>query len=223
STHPSGIRYDGYYAEASVEEVLWDLFDSGSRASGDTRPNKVGLGFTPIYQVMVGGQKTTPAFTSVFSFLKYLKAANAAASANIAALAAAENITAGDEYEGGAGQKIYTAVPVNGTVVNADVNGNPLQTWTTYGPITAGNPGNKLNNRMFFKFTIATAGSYTITVTPSARDVFFTLNEKGTNTSVDNSNSSGSETLTKVFTAGTYTVEVGTFGGADTFTVKIQP
>ncbi len=211
---------DGFYSEASVQEVLYDLFDSGTSTSDD---DNLSLGFKPIYDVMVGGQKTTPAYTTIFSFLKYLKDANPTNSTAIAALAAAENIRSGDEYEASL-TKIYTVVPVDGTTVTIDVDSLPLQTWADLGPITASDPGNKLFNRMFFKFTISAAGSHAITVAPVAvgNDLFFVLNEKGTVTQVDQFVAGGTETLTKSLAAGDYVMEVGSFGGAATFTVKIN-
>ncbi len=215
-----GIFLDGFYSEFSVQEVLYDLFDSGP--SDD---DNIGLGFKPIYDVMVGGQKTSAAFTSIFSFLKYLKDANPTLSANITALAAAENIGSGagneDEFED-LGRRIYTNIPVDGTTVLNDVDGDPLQTWSIYGPITATNPGNKLYNRMFFWFSIPSSGSTTIEVTSTGSDnVGFTLNEKGNKTSVDRLNGGGTERLTKTLNAGLHSMDVYSFGKATAFTVRI--
>lgn len=215
-TNTNGDLIDGFYSEASVQEILYDLFDSGS--SDD---DNLSLGFKPIYDVMVGGLKTTSAYTTIFSFLKHLKDANPADSAEIDALAAAENIDSGDEYEASS-YPIYTVVPVDGSVVTTDVNGDTLQTWDTNGEITADDPGNKLYNRMFFKFTISTAGSHTIEVVPTGGNVFFELNEKGTKTETNNAGAGGTETMTKSFTAGDYVMEVGSIGGTAEFTVKIN-
>jgi hypothetical protein len=216
-TDTNGSLIDGFYSEASVQEVLYDLFDSGP--SDD---DNLSLGFKPIYDVMVGGQKTTSAYTTIFSFLKYLKVANPADSAAIDALAAAENIDSGNEYEASSAP-IYTVVPVNGTIVTTDVDGFALQTWDTYGPIAADDPGNKLFNWMFFRFTISAAGSHTIEVVPTGGgNVLLELNEKGTKTEVDNAGTGGTETLTKSFTAGDYVMSVGSLGGQASFTVRIN-
>ena len=213
----NAILIDGFYAETSVQELLYDLFDSGTPDD-----DSLSLGFKPIYDVMVGGQKTTPAYTTIFSFLHYLKNAESVHSGHITALASAENISSGDEYEE-TNTPIYTIVPVNGTVVSTDVDGLALKTWDIYGPITADDPGNKLFNWMFFKFTISAAGSYTIEVVPAGnRDLIFALNEKGAEMEVDVHHAGGTETLTKFFTAGDYVMSVGSFGGEATFTVKIN-
>lgn len=215
------VLVDGFYSESSVQEVLYDLFDSGV-SDDDT----LGLGFKPIYDVMVGGQKTTPAFTSIFSFLHYLKTANPSLSANIAALAAAENIGSGfgneDEFED-LDSPIYTLVPVGGTVVNTDVDGFVLQTWDIFGPTAPDDSRNKWLNEMFFKISIPSSGSYTIEVTPTGGgDVAFRLNEKGTCADVDDSSVPGTkETLTKSLSPGMHSMSVMSFGGPVTFTVRI--
>ncbi len=212
----NGTVLDGFYSESSVQEVVYDLFDSGV-SDDDT----LSLGFKPIYDVMVGAQKNTPAFTSIFSFLHDLKAANSSLSANITTLAAAENTGSGDEFEDLA-SPIYTFVPVDGTVVNIDVDGFGLQTWETYGPITATDSGNKLFNEMFFKFSIPANGNYTIEVTPTGGgDVFLVLNEKGTKTTVDSFIAGVNESLTKSLTVGDHSMSVGSFGGPALFTVRI--
>jgi len=215
-TNADGTLFDGFYSEASVQEALYDLFDSGS--SDD---DNVSLGLKPIYDVMVGGQKTTSAYTTIFSFLKYLKDANPINSADIDALAAAENIGAGDEYEAYS-NPIYTGVPVDGSTVTTDVDGYPLQTWDINGPITD-YPGNRLFNRMFFVFSISSGGDHTIEVTPTGgANVFFELNEKGTKTVADNADAGYAESLTKTFSAGDYVMEVGSYLGPATFTVTIN-
>ncbi len=53
----------GWFNEASVQHVLYQMYKSPS------------IGFGPIYEVMVGPQKNTPAFTSLFSFATYLREA----------------------------------------------------------------------------------------------------------------------------------------------------
>ncbi|MFQ5456568.1 MAG: hypothetical protein ACE5EA_10285, partial [Nitrospirota bacterium] len=214
--HVLGILLDGFYSESSIQEILYDLFDSGP--SDD---DNISLGFKPIYDVMVGGQKNTPAYTSIFSFLKYLKDGNSSISADITSLAAAENISTGDEYEA-SDQPLYTGIPVDGTIVNTDVDGFPLQTWETYGVITANDPGNKLFNRMFFGFSIPSSGNYTIEVVPiNGGDVFFELNETGNKTNVDDYIAGVTESLTKSLSAGDYVMTVGSLGGEAAFTIRI--
>ncbi len=157
--NPEGIFLDGPYSEVSIQELLYDLFDSGIN-DDDT----IGLGFTPLYQVLINGQRTTPVYTSIYSFLYYLKQAYPRLSNGIADLALAENIGAEDEYQDAA-YPFYTTLPM-GIPVTKDEQGNFLQTWTTFGDISAEDPGNKFNNRLFFKFTAPSDGCYVLGVYP---------------------------------------------------------
>ena len=75
-------------SESSVWSLLWDLYDANADAN-DT----LALGFGPLWSVLIGAQKDTPAFTSVFSFVSALKAARPADAAAIDTLVAAQQIT----------------------------------------------------------------------------------------------------------------------------------
>ncbi|HHB95046.1 MAG TPA: hypothetical protein ENK88_07860, partial [Campylobacterales bacterium] len=77
----------GWYSEASIQRILYDLYDSHNDGA-DT----LSLGFKPIYDVLVSSQKTTPAFTSIFSFITYLKEQNPSVTDKIDAILASENI-----------------------------------------------------------------------------------------------------------------------------------
>ncbi len=59
-----------WFNESSVQHVLYQLYKSPA------------IGFSPIYRVMTGPQKTTAAFTSLFSFATYLRAAVSPAGKN---------------------------------------------------------------------------------------------------------------------------------------------
>ncbi|MCB4766125.1 MAG: hypothetical protein LGB66_02880, partial [Sulfurovum sp.] len=61
----------GWFSEASVYRILYDLYDSGTDESFDT----LSLGFGPIHKIMTGPQKNVGAFTSIFSFIALLKKA----------------------------------------------------------------------------------------------------------------------------------------------------
>ena len=53
----------GWFSEGSVQHLLYQVYKSPA------------IGFSPIHRVMTGPQKTTTAFTSLFSFATYLRAA----------------------------------------------------------------------------------------------------------------------------------------------------
>jgi hypothetical protein len=77
----------GWYSEQSVQEILYDLFD----ADADGVDN-INLGFDPLYDVFVNTQRTTPAVTSIFSFIDGLKLARPQDAAAIDALLASQVI-----------------------------------------------------------------------------------------------------------------------------------
>ena len=83
--------------------ILWDLYDSAADAN-DT----LALGFAPIWNVLTGAQRTTPAFTTIFSFITALKAARPGDAAAINTLVAAQNIDGIDAFATG-----ETHVPTN--------------------------------------------------------------------------------------------------------------
>jgi hypothetical protein len=148
-------------SESSVWALLYDLYDSGSEA-GDT----VALGFSPIWDVLRGTQRTTPAFTSVFSFMTALKAARPADDAAFNALLQPQNIVAAGMDAFGATETnqpasvaanatfpLYTTLNVPGTATLRTVN-------------DAGSV-NKLGNRRYVRFTLASAQTVTITLNSS--------------------------------------------------------
>jgi len=59
----------GWYDEISVVRLIYDLWDINSEGT-DTGS----IGFDPIYNIMVGEQVTTAAFTTIFSFAAELRA-----------------------------------------------------------------------------------------------------------------------------------------------------
>jgi hypothetical protein len=150
-------------SESSVWAILYDLYDSGAEA-GDT----LSLGFAPIWSVLVGNQRTTPAFTSIFSFISALKAARPGDAAAIDALVAPQNIdTIADAF--GTGETHTSA----GIPTAAQL---PLYTTITAGtPVVVSstdNAGtyNTLGNHRFLRFTPASSGNVTVNVTTSNSD-----------------------------------------------------
>lgn len=85
----------GWFSECSVQSVLFDIADT-TNDGVDT----LSLGFGSIYDVLVGPQKTTPAFTSIFSFVKSLKVLNGASANEIDALTSAQSIQPVDDIYG---------------------------------------------------------------------------------------------------------------------------
>lgn len=148
----------GWFNEISIQAIIYDLFDSVNDG-----PDTVSMGFSPLYNVLLNQEKTTPAFTSIFSFVTALKASNPSNSAAIDQLVSAQGIVSAsmDAYgtnetnNGGVANSalpIYTPLAVGAAAATSlctdAVNGVP----------------NKLGNHRFLRLNIASAGSHTITV-----------------------------------------------------------
>ncbi|MET0282040.1 MAG: PKD domain-containing protein [Steroidobacteraceae bacterium] len=90
ATISSGTPNDGpgcWCSEASVSAILWDIYDS----LPDTNDG-LALGFGALWQVLTGAQRTTPAVTSIFSFIEAFKIAQPAHAAAVDTLVGAQNI-----------------------------------------------------------------------------------------------------------------------------------
>lgn len=137
---------EGWFSEASVQEILWDLFDS-TNESGDT----ASLGFAPLFAVMSGAQTTTDAMTSIFSFITGLKAASPSAVAAIDDLLAGEDIHGTGDF--GTGETNFGGDPQLPPSVYLDITLNAAAptgvcSRSPYGNTTS----NKLGNRVFLRF-----------------------------------------------------------------------
>lgn len=192
-------------SEVTVWSILWDLYDSSADGA-----DSITLGFSPIWDVMTNAQRTTPAATTIFSFISGLIAARPADTSLINALVSAQNITAGP------GGSAITAFAANET-------NNPLGAvpgiLPVFTPITLGTPVvvrsvddagryNKVGNHHFLQFTATTTRSVTLTLSTSNtaldRDPDFWVFNAGTAISGgQNSSTEHPETETFNVTAGT--------------------
>lgn len=135
---------EGWFSEASVEEILWDLFDPANEPD-DT----LALGFAPIYSVMTGAQVQTDALTSIFSFITGLRAANPGSAAAIDTLADNENIFGADDF--GAGESNDAGGPAILPVYKTILLDAPPISVCSRSPF--GNTDtNKLGNRVLLRF-----------------------------------------------------------------------
>ena len=136
----------GYYSEASIQRILYDFYDNNNDGS-----DSLSMGFTPLYNSLIGAEKTTPAFTSIFTFVTALKNANQGESAKIDAITSSENISdISNIYGTNNDATLYETLAVGGSI-NISTNTNN----GTY---------NKLHNRKYIRFTINSAKSYRIRI-----------------------------------------------------------
>lgn len=209
---------DGYWSEDSVQEVLYDIMDSNDD-DADTLP----LGFVGLYNAMTGDYMNTPAFTSMLTLLHYIDVENSGNTAAIDAIASAENIDMGDEFDTddiATGMHMYTPLTL-GTLQSDDVDGNTLTTEETYGSM-AGALDNKLNNRRFFSMMSLAAGDYIISVTPvtsGRRPVLFLNDGSIFSITVDDTQMDVPYTHTA---SGDFSFAAGTVDAAGDFTVEIN-
>ena len=135
----------GWFSETSVGLILFDLFDSDS----DTN-DTVSLGIGPIYDVMVGEQKTTSSFTTLFSFISALKTANSSSATAIDTVVNARGIsTIADAW--GTGETHNGWLSTNLPVYNTLTIGSSLNVDLVGG--YSSSTRNKLSNNRLFKFT----------------------------------------------------------------------
>lgn len=197
--NPGGAN-KGWYSEASVQSLIYDFYDSG-----DDGADTVSLGFTPIYQVMTGGEKNTLAFTSIFSFANQLKTVSAANSSAIDSLLSSQDIVVTDDFATGETN-----------------NGDDARNLPVYQTLTVGGSAeicsygtngqhNKLGNRKYLRFEISNAGSYNFTATGQSNgdDPDLYVYQQGA--LIFNSEEVGNESTSQTLQTGTFVMDVYEF------------
>ncbi len=167
--------HPGWYSEESVQELVYDVYDTnadvGPAGSANPAQDNVALGFGPVFDVLVGPVKSTPALTSIFPFINGLQTAQPQDAAAIDDIVKAENIDSiGDDY--GSTQTdfgspatpdlttIYDSLTVNGGATN-------VCSLDDFKSPSTGSV-DKLGSRRYLRFTAPTAGIYTMTATAVA-------------------------------------------------------
>lgn len=186
----------GWYSEYSVQYILYALYNN--------------LGFSPLYSVFTNQQKTTNSFTTIYSFITYLKANNPSSTAMINGLLSAKNIST-------------TFIDVwdsSGTETNSGGNPKALPVYTG---LTVGAPAvqvcgndqfginNKLMDRRFIAFQIASTGTYTLSISPATAggEPNYILYSGGQKISeLSNNTASGVLTVPGSFPPGIYYAEI---------------
>lgn len=145
----------GWFNESSVQSVLYDLYDDSSDGA-----DSISLGLGPIYDTLVSPEyRNTDYFINIFPFIDRLKELQPDHVDKIDNLVNGQNISGtgekgqGETNDGG----ISSALPVFKTAL---VNGNPIELCSTDEAGTY----NKLANRAYVEFNVASAGSLTFVV-----------------------------------------------------------
>ena len=140
----------GWFSEASIQRILYDLYDNNDDGS-----DSLSLGFKPLYDVLVGTQKVTPAFTSIFTFIKALKDENVDEQGAIDAIVSRENIVTIKDIYGTSRTHRESSYPYYDLTIGSSVH---IHTSSSDGV------SNKLSNHQYVKFNISTTGEYIIKI-----------------------------------------------------------
>ncbi len=162
----------GWFSEASVQSVLYDLFDPANESF-----DSVALGLGPIYDVMTGGQKFTPAVTSIFSFIKAVKAAPGTSASTIAAIDSltSKSRIAPIQDAFGTGETNNGGNAANLPVFRQMTVDGDSQTLTFLADV---DNVNRLGANRYIRFTSPTAGPIQV-IGNSSSDIGLTLLEDG--------------------------------------------
>lgn len=194
---------NGWFSEASVQALLYDLFDGKNESS-----DNIELGFKAIYDVFTSEDYMDfTGFASVYSFIAELQAQNPNSSDEIAALMQNFDIYGtgwwgeGETNDADANitLPIYHSLSLGGTVeVCSDGDTQEY---------------NGVDVRRFIRLNIATTDSYQITAVRSSGGLSRTnpqlrVFRQGNEITSSRSDSRNSETLTRSFSAGEYILEV---------------
>lgn len=149
----------GWFSEGSVQRIIYDLWDSTNESeNGDT----LLLGFGPIHTVLVNAEKTAPAFTSLFTFIKALKDLRPSDSTAIDNIVAHESIATIDDIYGGLESGSTSRTNHAGDYPYAELTdgsaGVQVHTTNQHGSF------NKLGNRIYVKFKVDADRTYTVKV-----------------------------------------------------------
>ena len=176
----------GWFSEASVQSVLYDLFDPLNESF-----DNVALGLGPIYDIMTGPQKFTPALTSVFSFIAALKAVPGTSASTTAAIDSLTSKSRMGPIQDafGTGETNNGGAAANLPVFRQMTVGGDSQTLTFLAHV---DNENRLGANRFTRFTSPTAGPIQV-IANSSNDIGLELFEDGTRIAGADNVTSGTE------------------------------
>ncbi|MFP2904039.1 hypothetical protein ACLESD_02990 [Pyxidicoccus sp. 3LFB2] len=201
-TTPSDDPKPGPFSESTVMRFLYDVFDSGSNESGY---DNVAAGLGPVYDVLVGPQKSTEALTTIGSFIVGLKAQPGVNETAVNALAAHYSVGPVTSAFGDGDTKLrgmYNVVP----------NGYPYSTSVTFtgGPSTF----NKQQQNRYYVFT-GTGRAMNISAANASEDVGIEVYQTGEVVGSADKFTAGTETINLTSTQGDTTYVLAVMGFKD--------
>lgn len=221
-TSAAGSRVPGWYNEATVQQVLYDIFDST-----DDGVDTISGGLAPLYNAF-----TDPAyinnvnFTTIFQFANRVRDEAAVDAGDLDTLLAAEDVNTtdprgvGETNTGGLANlpPIYKIATVGGAAVNVCSTATNGDT-------------NKHGVREFISVTLASTGAVTMTATETSGPAgttdpdfriwetgrLFTRDSRGQNR-IAESSADATEVWTGTLDAGTYAIDIYDFNNFDSGT-----
>lgn len=200
------ITNRGWYSEASVQSIIYDLYDDNNEGV-----DSLSLGLDPLYQVLINQQKDTLAFVSIFSFVDALKDDSPGDVLAIDALLTSQNIVVDDEYgsnqtnNGGDARNlpVYMQITPDGTSIE-------VCSYTSNGRY------NKLGNRKFVRLPITTAGNYQFVAEGATGDVDFAVYSQGERRFISEQEVEGRESTVRFLTARDYIIDIYDYAAVNT-------
>lgn len=149
----------GWFSEASVQRILYDLYDDNSHDHSDG--DQAHLGLKPIFNVMVDKERNAKAFTSIFTFINALKEENPDSKESIDQIVAQEQINTIHDIYGK-----YRSNTANGVSTKPLYRTLEAGKWITQCNKNAYGVYNKLGNRTYIKVNIPETAIYTFGAKP---------------------------------------------------------
>lgn len=169
----------GAFSEMSVFRLLYDLYDSGTNESYDRVSYDLGI----LYDVLVGPQKSTPALTTIGSFINGLNAQPGVSTADVYQLLAHYNIGSISSDFGDGDTRLRA--------IYTDVPGIP---YTTEVPLVGGLDYNKRKQNQYYVFT-GTGRNMTLSASHASQDVGIEVFGQGRSLAESDISYTGTETV----------------------------
>ncbi|MEA2047757.1 MAG: hypothetical protein U9O64_04840 [Campylobacterota bacterium] len=203
----------GWYSESSIQRILYDIYDENEDGN-----DILSLGFTPIHEVFTGAEKTTEAFTSLFTFITLLKEENPANIDEIERIVASENIAPITDIYGTGRMNQSTAYPYHDLTLGVPLEIEINNEYGTY---------NKLNNRQYVKFNIISSALYSIKVeqingTNSDPDFYLFASSPFSQIDFSESTISGLEQKDITLPAGEYLLDISDYNNIDSAQLRVS-
>lgn len=206
----NGVGMRGWYSEASVQSIIFDLADSAVDG-----PDSISGGLPLIYRSLIAPTyANTPAPTSIYAYLEAARSTAGASAAAVDALRLAQNIFSTSIF--GDGETNDGAIPTSLPVVRPlTIGAAPVMICS----VDDAGIQNNLGNHVFLRFSLSAQQNIAFSMTrisgPTGRDPDFFIFSRGNLVVVAGSAAVDSETTTRTLAAGDYFIDAFDFLNVD--------